>query len=150
MKAHYPKLIATATVLLLLLCLSKTYAQSRDSLLRVYNNETIHSFGRFYIKGSKQLNFHNLKPEFTAGITKDLYKKSKENLILGRLISVAAVASLVSGAFIKKDNKGAGIALSIAGIGLNLFSLKFRKKSKELIDQAIWYKNKEILFGAQP
>ena len=150
MKAHYPKLIATATVLLLLSCLSKTYAQSRDSLLRVYNNQTIHSFGKFYIKGSKQISFHNLKPEFTAGITQDLYNKSKNNLQLGRLITVTAIAALVSGAFIKKDNKDAGVALSIAGIGLNLFSLKFRKKSKEFIDQAIWYKNKEILFGAQP
>ena len=137
--------------LLLICCISfNSHAQTKDSLLRVYNNETIHTFGKVYVKGSKQLKFGDLKPEFTGGITKDLYKKSKENLILGRLISVAAVASLVSGAFIKKDNKGAGIALSIAGIGLNLFSLKFRKKSKEFIDQAIWYKNKEILFGAQP
>ena len=149
MKALLMKFILSATFLLLLGCMHESFAQTKDSLLRVYNNETIHPFGRFYIKGSKQLNFRNLKPDFTSDITKNLYKKSKENLILGRLISVTAVAALVSGALIKKDNKGAGIALSIAGIGLNLYSFSFRKRSKELIDQAIWHRNKEILFGTQ-
>ena len=149
MKALLMKFIVSAIFLLLLSCMSQSFAQTRDSLLRVYNNETIHPFGRFYIKGSKQLNFRNLKPEFTSDITRNFYKKSKESLILGRLISLTAVAALVGGAFVKKDNKGAGIALSIAGIGLNLYSFSFRKKSKELVDQAIWHRNREILFGTQ-
>lgn len=125
------------------------YAQTNDSLLRVYNNETIHSFGQSYVKGSKQLKFGDLKPEFNSNITKDLYKKSKGNLFLGRALTVTALAALVSGALIKKNNTGAGIALSITGIGLNLSSFIFRKKSSELIDRAIWQRNKEILFGAQ-
>ena len=138
-------------IVLLLTCCTTTigFAQTRDSLLRVYNNETIHSFGKVYVKGSKQLKFGDLKPEFTAGITKDLYKKSKGNLIVGRLLTVTAVAALVAGAVIKKDNKNGSIALTIVGIGLNLSSFSFRKKSKELIDQAIWQRNKEILFGVQ-
>ena len=138
-------------IVLLLTCCTTTigFAQTRDSLLRVYNNETIHSFGKVYVKGSKQLKFGDLKPEFTAGITKDLYKKSKGNLIVGRLLTVTAVAALVASAVIKKDNKNGSIALTIVGIGLNLSSFSFRKKSKELIDQAIWQRNKEILFGVQ-
>ena len=147
----YLKSITVITFILLLICITpQANAQTRDSLLRVYNNETIHPFGRFYIKGSKQFNFQNLKPEFTSGITRDLYKKSKGNLLFGKFLTVTAVAALVTGAIIKKDNKGAAIALSITGIGLNLFSFSFRKKSKELVDQAIWYRNKEILFGTQP
>ena len=149
MKADFFKLIVISTSLLLLNCTHQAYAQTKDSLLRIYNNETIHSFGSYYIKGSKQLNFRNLQPEFTSGITKDLYKKSKGNLMFGRFLSVTAVAALVTGAIIKKDNKAAAIALSITGIGLNLFSFSFRKKSKELVDQAIWHRNKEILFGTQ-
>lgn len=124
--------------------------QSRDSLLSVYNNQTIHSFGRFFIQGSKQITLGGLKPMFTEGVTKDLYNKSKSNLFFGRFLTVTAVAALVTGAIIKKDNKSAALALSIVGIGLNLSSFHFRKKSRELIDQAIWYKNKEILFGLQP
>ena len=136
--------------LLFTCCISfNSHAQTKDSLLRVYNNETIHSFGKVYVKGSKQLKFGDLKSEFTDGITKDLYKKSKKNLVLGRLLTVTAVAALVTSAVIKKDNKGASIALSIVGIGLNLSSFRFKKNSKELIDQAIWQRNKEILFGVQ-
>ena len=141
----------TFTIFLLLTC-SISFngnAQTKDSLLRVYNNETIHSFGKVYVKGSKQLTFGDLKPEFNAGITKDLYKKSRGSLILGRLLTVTAVGALITSAIVKKDNNGAAIALSIAGIGLNLSSFHFRKKSKELIDRAIWQKNKEILFGVQ-
>jgi len=136
--------------LLLTCCISfNGNAQTKDSLLRVYNNETIHSFGKVYVKGSKQLTFGDLKPEFNGSITKDLYKKSKGNLLLGRLLTVSAVAALVTSAVIKKDHNGAAVALSIAGIGLNLSSFHFKKNSKELIDRAIWQRNKEILFGVQ-
>ena len=136
--------------LLLSCCISfNGHAQTKDSLLRVYNNETIHSFGKYFVKGSKQLKFGDLKSDFNAGITKDLYKKSKGNLILGRLLTVTAVAALVSSAIVKKNNNGAAIALSVAGIGLNLSSFHFRKNLKELIDRAIWQRNKEILFGVQ-
>ena len=151
MNKYLLKSALPVTIVLLLTCCTTTigFVQTRDSLLRVYNNETIHSFGKVYVKGSKQLKFGDLKPEFTAGITKDLYKKSKGNLIVGRLLTVTAVAALVAGAVIKKDNKNGSIALTIIGIGLNLSSFSFRKKSKELIDQAIWQRNKEILFGVQ-
>ena len=151
MNKYLLKSALPVTIVLLLTYCTTTigFAQTRDSLLRVYNNETIHSFGKVYVKGSKQLKFGDLKPEFTAGITKDLYKKSKGNLIVGRLLTVTAVAALVAGAVIKKDNKNGSIALTIVGIGLNLSSFSFRKKSKELIDQAIWQRNKEILFGVQ-
>ena len=69
--------------------------------------------------------------------------------MLGRVFTVTAVAALITGAIVKKDNKGAAIALNIAGIGLNLSSFSFRKKSTELIDRAIWQRNKEILFGVR-
>ncbi len=139
------------TIFFLLICCktATSYAQTKDSLLRVYNNETIHSYGKFYIKGSKQFKFGDLKPEFKTGITRDLFKKSKGNLILGRFFTVTAVSALVTSAIIKKDHKGAAIALSIVGIGLNLSSFRFRKKSTELIDRAIWQRNKEILFNVQ-
>jgi len=106
-------------------------------------------FWKILYKGSKQISFWDLKPEFNSGVTKDLYKKSKGNLILGNVLTVTAIGALVTGAIIKKNNNGAAIALSVVGIGLNLGSLQLRKKSSELIDQAIWYRNKEILFGTR-
>lgn len=151
MNKYLLKSVLPVTIFLLLTCCipSNGYAQTRDSLVRVYNNETIHSFGKFYVKGSKQLKLGDLKSEFISGITKDLYKKSKRNLMLGRVFTVTALGALVTGAIIKKNNNGAAIALNIAGIGLNLSSFIFRKKSTELIDRAIWQRNKEILFGVQ-
>lgn len=138
-------------IVLLLICFAtlNAHSQTRDSLLRVYNNQTIHTFGKFYIKGSKQLKFRDLKSEFNSGITKDLYKKSKGNLFLSRVFTVAGIGALVTGAIIKKNNNGAAIAANIVGIGFNLGSLHFRKQSTELIDRAIWLRNKEILFDVR-
>lgn len=143
-------MLPVTVILLAASCFSLSIkAQTRDSLLSVYNNQTIHTFGKFYIKGSKQVRFWDLKPEFNSSVTKDLYKKSKGNLILGNVLTVTAIGALVTGAIIKKNNNGAAIALSVVGIGLNLGSLQLRKKSSEFIDQAIWYRNKEILFGTR-
>ncbi len=52
------KLLASLGLVLVLVSIStKNIAQSRDSLLQVYNNQTIHTFGKLYVKGSKQLSF---------------------------------------------------------------------------------------------
>ncbi|MEO7049946.1 MAG: hypothetical protein ABI091_31870 [Ferruginibacter sp.] len=126
-----------------------SHAQTKDSLLRVYNNQTIHSFGRSYVKGGKSLSFGALKPEFTSGIAKDLYKKSKGNLILSRVFTVTSIAALVTGAVLKKNETKGAWAFPVLGLALNLGSLHFRKQSTELVDRAIWYRNKEILFGEQ-
>jgi hypothetical protein len=125
------------------------HAQTKDSLLNVYNTQTIHTFGKSYVKGGKSLSFADLKPEFQSGVAKDLYKKSKGNLLLSRVFTVTSIAALITGAVRKKsDSKGAGI-FPIVGLGLNLGSLYFKKQSTELVDRAIWHRNKEILFGVQ-
>ena len=55
------------------------YSQSRDSLLKIYNNEAIYRLGTKYIKGNEQLTFSLLQSEFTSDITKGLYRQSKKN-----------------------------------------------------------------------
>ena len=136
--------------LLLICCMAtKTEAQYRDSLLKVYTSQTIQSFGRAYIKGGRTLSFGNLKPEFTSGLAKDLYKKAKGNLILSRVFTVTSLAALITGAVLKKNDTKGAWAFPVLGLGLNLGSLHFRKQSTELVDRAIWHRNKEILFGVQ-
>lgn len=135
---------------MLFLCIAiNSQAQSRDSMLNVYNNQTIHTLGKVYVKGSRQLSFGNLKPEFQSGITKDLYQKSKGNRVFSQFLKVTSMAALITGALIKKDNKGGAIALTIGGIGLNLGSFHFRKQSTELLERALWMRNREVLFGVQ-
>lgn len=145
----YKPLRLLGIVIVLASTFSKAHAQSRDSLLSVYNSQTIHTLGRVYVKGSRQLSFADLKPEFGSGVTRDLYKKSKGNLVLSRFFTVTSVAALVTGAIIKKNNKGGALGLSLAGIALNLGSLHFRKQSTELLERALWIRNKEVLFGTQ-
>lgn len=136
-------------VIVLLGSAQNASSQSRDSLLNIYNTKTIHTFGKYYIKGDKRLSFRNLKPEFQSGITKDLYKKSKGDLILTRFLTVTSIAALVSGVVVRKNNKAGALALSLGGIALNLGSLHFRNRSNELLERAIWQRNKEVLFGTQ-
>jgi hypothetical protein len=75
------KSVLLLSLSLILICFLSysTQAQTKDSLLRIYNTQTIQSFGKSYIKGGKSLSFADLKPEFTSGVARDLYKKSKGN-----------------------------------------------------------------------
>ncbi|MEJ7586615.1 MAG: hypothetical protein WKI04_03525 [Ferruginibacter sp.] len=126
--------------------ISSIHAQNNESLLRVYNNETIQTSGNSFIIGGKQLTFRELKPSFTSGITKDLYKKARGQRFLGGVTTIVAIGALITSAVVRKDSKGGALALSIGGIGLNLWSFHLRKHSSELLDRAIWQRNKEILF----
>ncbi len=142
-------LILLTTSLLIGLSGPKVSAQSRDSLLTVYDTQTIHSFGSIYIKGSKRLTFRELSGQFEQGVTKDLYEKSRKSLALGRLLTVVSVAALVSSAILRKNQQTGGFALLAVGVGFNIGSLGLRKKSTELVDRALWQRNKEILFNVR-
>ncbi len=131
-------------------CMINTFlaaAQSRDSLINVYNNQTLHTSGNSFIKGSRQLEFGELKAEFTSPYTMPLYKRAKADVRLTWLCSGSAIAALVTSVVIRKNNSSAANVLSIAAIGLNLGAIHFRKRSSELVDEAIWQRNKEILFN---
>ena len=68
MTEKIPRLFSRSVYLVLstfLICVTAK-SQTVDSLLRVYNSETIHTFGKLYIKGNTQLKFRDLKPEFTS------------------------------------------------------------------------------------
>ncbi len=121
-----------------------------DSLIRVYNNETIHSYDQSFIKGSNQLKFGDLKKEFKSDITKDLYKKAKGQRILGSVVTVTAISAIIAGAILKKNDKNGSLPLTLGGIGLNIWGFHLRKHSTQLVDRAIWQRNKEVLFGATP
>lgn len=131
----------------LLFIKESAHSQTRDSLIKVYNTSTIRTFGNYYIKGDKQLSFMQLKPELQSQFTKGLYKKSKKDLIFSKFLTVTSITALVAGAAVPKTNKTAAWAFLIAGIALNFGSIYSRKQSRELLEQAIWQKNKEVLFG---
>ncbi|WP_345112548.1 hypothetical protein [Hymenobacter algoricola] len=124
-------------------------AQTRDSLRRVYDTRTIYGYGDKYIMGGQQLPFRKLKTEFGPGVTSDLYRQGRQDRAVARLLGVGAVAALVGSAVLRKNEQFGGIALLVAGVGLNLGSLRFSKKSTELVDRALWLRNKDVLFGGR-
>ena len=119
----------------------------RDSLVRVYDTRTIYGYGDKYIMGSRQLPFRKLKTEFTAGVTSDLYQQGRRDRAVARLLGVGAVAALVGSAVLRKNEQFGGITLLVVGVGLNLGSLRFSKKSTELVDRALWQRNRDVLFS---
>ncbi|MBC8153564.1 MAG: hypothetical protein H7Z72_11690 [Bacteroidetes bacterium] len=124
-------------------------AQTRDSLSVIYDSQTIQSFGSIYVKGSRRLTFRALSSEFQPGVTKDLYEQSRKSLVLARIMTVVSVAALVGSAILRKNQQTGGVALLAVGVGLNLGNLGLRKKSTELVDRAIWQRNREILFNVR-
>ena len=126
---------------------SSPRGQLRDSLVRAYDTRTIYGYGDKYIMGGRQLPFRKLKTEFTAGVTSDLYQQGRQDRAVSRLLGVGAVAALVGSAVLRKNQQFGGIALLVAGVGFNLGSLRFSKKSTELVDRALWLRNKDVLFG---
>ena len=97
--------------------------------------------------GGWQLPFRKLKPEFGPGVTSDLYQQGRQDRAVSRLLGVGAVAALVGSAILRKNQQFGGIALLVAGVGLNLGSRRFSKKSTELVDRALWLRNKDVLFS---
>ncbi|MFD1872651.1 hypothetical protein [Hymenobacter bucti] len=122
---------------------------SRDSLMRVYDTRTIYGYGDKYILGGKQLPFRQLKTQFAPGVTSDLYQQGRHDRFVSRLLGVGAVAALVGSAVLRKNEQFGGIALLVAGVGLNIGSLRFSKKSTEVVDRALWLRNKDVLFGGR-
>ena len=122
-------------------------AQTRDSLLRVYDTRTIYGYGDKYIMGGQQLPFRKLKTEFGPGVTSDLYQQGRQDRAVSRLMSAGSLVAAVGSAVLSKDNRFASIALQVASVGLNLGSLRFSKKSTELVDRALWLRNKDVLFS---
>ncbi len=142
-------------LLLMLLLLSvgfttNTVAQTTDQHMQIYDNATLHTVGRFYYKGNTKISYRTLKNEFTTYNTKQLYRKAKADRIWGGVLSVTGVGALVTGIVVRKNNATLGNILTGSAIALNLGSLHFARRSDKLTDQAIWLRNREILFGIQP
>ena len=123
--------------------------QLRDSLVRVYDARTIYGYGDKYIMGGKQVPFRKLKTEFTTGITSDLYRQGQQDRTLSHLLSITSVVALVGSSVLSKNHQAGSIALQVVGIGLNLGSLRFSRRSNELVDRALWQRNRDILFGGR-
>jgi hypothetical protein len=128
-------------------CMSlQSSCQVRDSLLKAYNSQTIYRSGTRFIKGNNKFDYHDLRLEFTSPATVDLYNKSKRRLSVSRIFNVASLAVIVTSVFTKTSTRGSVEFAAGTGI-LGLCGFYFQNQSSKYLDQAIWERNKEVLFG---
>lgn len=125
------------------------FSQSKDSILHLYNSETIYRIGNKYMKGNQQLTFQDLNREFTTRRTKDMYHKSKKLLVISRIFNLASLGVIITSVFIKTNV--AGSIEFAAGTGaLGLSGIYFQSESSKYSERAIWDRNRDILTGTIP
>lgn len=131
------------------LTFSGTKAQSTDSLHYRYNNSTLYRKGTFYMKGNERLRFQELKKEFDISpVGLDLYMKSMKMRKLSKVFSIASMfTGLAAISIISTQPQKNTTYLLIGGqMALGIFSMQFRMQSSQYLDQAIWQRNKDVLF----
>lgn len=124
----------------------KSFSQSRDSLIKVYNHQTIYRFGNKYMKGSEKLTYRDLRLEFNTPSTQEMYKKSKRRLFISRIFNVASLGLLVASVVTKTDINGSikfAVGTGILGLG----GIYYQTQSSKYLERAIWERNKEALFN---
>jgi hypothetical protein len=123
--------------------------QSRDSLLRLYNNQTIYRYGNNFQKGTDRLYFRNLSNEFSfspiglAGY--ELSKRHRTTATVLRVLSVAASVATIS--FISREKHSATYAVWGGQIALSLAGFYYQDRSNKEMDRALWQRNKDLLLG---
>jgi hypothetical protein len=131
-------------ILLLLFIQVKSFSQSRDSLIKVYNNETIYQYGNVFMKGNQRLTYAELGSEFYTPSTRIMYIKSKRRLLIKRLLNVATIGVIVASIIIKPNFKGS-IPFAIGSAVFGLGSSYYQAESTKYIERAIWERNRDIL-----
>ncbi len=125
---------------------SLSFAQNRDSLLNIYNTQTIYRFGNKYIKGNHVLTYDQLIGEFTSPRTISLYLVSKKKARIARVFSLGSFAVFVTSLFVKTNTLGSVGFVAGSGV-LSLTGFYFQTQSSIYIEQALWERNREQLFG---
>jgi hypothetical protein len=138
-------------LLVLLFCSagSAALAQSRDSLVKLYDNQTLSRSGSFFQKGGQRLLFRDLQNEFSFSTVGQYHyteaKKHRTTATVFRLFSLAATVASFS--FLSRENNRATIYTTAGQIGLNIAGFYFQNRSNQHLDRAIWLRNRDLLFG---
>ena len=130
---------------ILFLISSNLFAQSHDSLAKVYDSETIYRYGNNFIKGNERITYRNMELEFNTPSTKELYKKSKSRLFLSKLFTLASLGVTTTSIFTPTNTSGS-IKFALGTGILALVGIYYHTQSSKYLDKAIWQRNREILF----
>lgn len=123
-----------------------SFSQSKDSLIKIYNTQTIYRFGNKYIKGTEKLTYKDLRLEFNTPSTREMYNKSKRKLWVSRIFNVASLGLIVASVFTKTNINGSIEFAAGTGI-LGLCGIYYQTQSSKYLEMAMWEKNREVLFN---
>ncbi|KAA9034654.1 hypothetical protein FW778_21835 [Ginsengibacter hankyongi] len=132
------KSFALLPVLFLLFQLNAC-SQSKNSILRIYNNEAIYRFGNKYMNGNEHLSFQDQDKEFTTPGTRKLYHKSKRVLSESRIFNLASLGVFITSVFTKTNVTGP-IEFAVGTGALGLGGIYFQTESSKYSERAIWGK----------
>ena len=134
---------------LFLLIAPESFGQQRDSLLRLYNSQTISRFGTNFVKGGQRLYFRDLGSEFSFSplglVGYELSKKSRTTAMVLRVLSVAG--SIATLTLLSRENRTATYVAWGGQFALNLAGFYYQDRSNKRLDEALWQRNKDLLFG---
>jgi len=123
-----------------------SYSQNMDSLVTLYNSNTIHRFGNKFIKGNQMLYFGDLVREFRTPVTGMLYLKARRRLLVARIFNLASLGVVIYSLFHINSVRSSVEYMVVTGV-LGYTGAYFQSSSSKFLDQAIWERNRAIIFG---
>jgi hypothetical protein len=123
-----------------------SYSQNTDSLVTIYNSNTIHRFGNKFIKGNQILYFGDLVREFRTPATGMLYLKARRRLLVARIFNLASLGVVIYSLFHINSVRSSVEYAVVTGV-TGYTGAYFQASSSKFLDQAIWERNRAIIFG---
>lgn len=140
------KIFSYLLLLIFLVIASSSFAQSNDSLKKIYDEQTIYHFGNRFLKGTTVLTYQQLAGEFNTQRTLQLYQISKRKAGIGRIFNLGSVAVFIVSLFTKTNTLGS-IGFAAGAGALSLTGYYFQTQSNLFVERALWEHNQQVLFG---
>jgi len=118
----------------------------------VYNTNTLFRKGNYFVIGNESFRFPELRNSFKESpLGLDLYlkaKKSRTSSLVFRLLSLSAGMAAL-GVISESGNRNTAYYLLGSQLLLGITGSTLNKRSWKFLDQAIWFRNKDVLFPAR-
>ena len=123
------------------------FTQSADSLLRLYNTQTIYRYGNVFRKGNERISFSGLKHEFSfSHLGMADYQMASKYRAISYATNLATTGSMLAFATLIDSKPKAGYIFFGTTMVLSLSTARYRSLSARHLDRALWQRNKDLLF----
>lgn len=136
--------------LLFLLIVQIVSAQSvgMDSLQRRYEQRSLLLQDNYFLKNNQKYPLQELDKElFASPAAYVMYRQGIRGYRWGRGLNFLGTAFNLGSLLLRNKDVKSSNRLIYSGIGLNLVGIIFTRKNKQLIDNAVFQYNKDLLFA---